>query len=102
MDRYPALVLLIPFAIVGVLALVLRWVSAPGRSLVAGRPRRGAPDDYGLLVPVASPATDAEAEVLRRRLVAAGIPVTVAPTTEGPRLLVFPEDERAARELVSR
>jgi hypothetical protein len=100
-DRYPALVLLVPFAIVGVLALVLRWASTPGRSLVAGRPRRGAPEDYGLLVPVASPRTDAEAEQLRRRLLAAGIPATVAPTTQGPRLLVFPRDEQAARALVS-
>ena len=46
---------------------------------------------------VAEPPTFVEAEVLRRRLADAGLRATLAPTTQGPRVLVFPEDAKAAR-----
>lgn len=85
---------------VGVLALLLRWAFGRGRSVVAGPSRRGRADEYGLLVAVAEPATFVEAEVLRRRLESAGLRATLAPTTEGPRVLVFPRDEHVAREVL--
>src|SRR3954454_18028294 len=53
----------VAFAMVGLLVLLLRWAFSRGSSLVAAPPRPGAPDDYGLLVPVASPASFAEAEL---------------------------------------
>lgn len=90
----------VAFGMVGVLALVLRWAFGHGRSLVASRPRQGRADEYGLLVPVADPATFVEAEVVRRRLQDAGVRATLAPTTDGPRVLVFPRDEKAARALL--
>jgi hypothetical protein len=34
---------------------------------------------------------------MRRRLVDAGLRATLAPTTDGPRVLVFPEDVKNAR-----
>ncbi len=82
---------------VGVLTLLLRWTFSHGHSLVERRPAVGTPTEYGLLVPVAEPATFVEAELLRRRLSDAGLRATLAPTTEGPRVLVFPEDVKAAR-----
>jgi hypothetical protein len=85
---------------VGVLSLVLRWAFTPGHSLVARRARRGSPSDYGLLVVVSEPGTFIEAEMQRRRLEDAGVRATMAPTTDGPRVLVFPEDERVARALL--
>lgn len=91
---------LVAFGMVGLLALVLRWAFSRGHSVVAGRPSRGRADEYGLLVAVAEPATFVEAEMVRRTLVDAGITATLAPTTEGPRVLVFPRDERAARALL--
>ncbi|MDP2013999.1 MAG: hypothetical protein Q8L05_07220, partial [Actinomycetota bacterium] len=42
---------------VGVLILILRWTYARGKSVVAAPPRLGTSDQYGLLVPVASPGT---------------------------------------------
>jgi hypothetical protein len=92
----------IAFAVVGLLALVLRWAFSPGSSVVAKRPKAGAQDEYGLLVPIASPPTYIEGEVLRRTLEDAGIKVTVTTTLDGPRLLVFPEDAERARELIAR
>lgn len=93
---------LIAFAAVAVLAALLRWSYSRGHSVVAGRARRGAPDDYGLLVPVAEPATFVEAEQLRLRLEAEGLRATLAPTTEGPRVLVFRRDEQVARAILAR
>jgi hypothetical protein len=91
---------LIAFAALGVLALLLRWAFAPGRSLVARRPRVGTSAEYGLLVPVASPPTVVQAEIVRRHLVAHGVRATLAPATDGPTVLVWPEDAATAREVL--
>lgn len=88
---------LVALAVVGVLALLLRWAFSSGTSVVERRPAVGNPGEYGLLVPVAEPPTFVEAEIVRRRLVDAGLRATLAPTTQGPRVLVFPEDVKAAR-----
>ena len=87
----------VALAVVGVLALLLRWAFSSGHSLVERRPEAGSPEQYGLLVPIAEPPTFVEAELVRRRLSDAGLRATLAPTTEGPRVLVFPEDVEAAR-----
>jgi hypothetical protein len=85
----------------GVLMLLLRWAfGGPSRSLVARRARIGDAHEYGLLVPVLTPATPAEAETARRRLAGAGVTATVVATTGGQRVMVFPEDlDRARRAL---
>ncbi len=85
------------FGVVGVIVLLLRWAFGHGTSLVERRPARGSPQEYGLLVPVAEPPTFVEAEVMRRELTEAGLRATLAPTTAGPRVMVFPEDLKNAR-----
>jgi hypothetical protein len=91
---------LLAFAALGVLVLLLRWTFSRGHSLVERRSEPGASGEYGLLVRVAAPATVIEAEVLRHRLEAAGLRATLAPTTDGPGVMVFPEDVSAARSLL--
>jgi hypothetical protein len=91
---------LMAFVALGVLALLLRWAFSPGHSLVARRPRVGASTEYGLLVPVASPATVIQAEVVRRHLVTRGIRATLAPATDGPTVLVWPQDAALAQEIL--
>ncbi len=88
---------LVALAVVGVLALLLRWAFSRGHSLVEPRARQGSPSDYGLLVAIASPGTYVEGELLRRRLEDAGLRATLAQTADGPRLMVFRRDEAAAR-----
>ena len=92
----------VAFLVVGLLALVLRWAFARGGSVVTRTPRAGAEDAYGLLVPVASPGSYIEGEIQRRTLEDAGIRATLAQTLDGPRLMVFPDDEDRARELLAR
>ncbi|WP_104431281.1 DUF2007 domain-containing protein [Kineococcus xinjiangensis] len=90
----------VALAVVAVLALLLRWGFSSGSSLVQRRPSRGREGEYGLLEVVAAPPGPAEAEVLRGRLEDAGIRATLVPTTDGPRLMVFPEDAPRARQLL--
>jgi hypothetical protein len=85
----------------GLLILVLRWSHAPGSSLIERTPKSSAPTDYGALVSIAAPSTYIDGELQRQRLLDAGIKATLAQTTAGPRLLVFPEDEGAARTTLS-
>ena len=82
---------------VGLLALILRWAFKDGKSLVARTPKQGMENEYGLLVPVASPPSHIEGEILRQKLIAAGIKATLTHTSSGPRLFVFPSDEKIAR-----
>ena len=86
--------------VVGVLALLLRWTFARGSSLVERRTTPGHEDEYGALVPVASPGSEVEAELLRLKLVDAGIRATLARTIDGPRVLVFPEEAGPARAVL--
>lgn len=93
--------LIISVLVVGLLALILRWAfGGPSRSLVERRTTPGAADDYGLLVSIASPGTFIEGEVSRQRLEEAGIKAALVSTAEGPRLMVFPGDEPAARRVL--
>ena len=90
------------FAGVGVLILLLRWAFRRRESVVAAPPRPGAPDDYGLLVPVGTPGTYVEGEIWRRSLEDSGIRASLATTVDGPRILVWPADEERARALLRR
>lgn len=91
----------VALCVVGVLVLMLRWTFSHGHSLVARRPQAGAPGDYGLLVPCARPRSMPEGEQMRLRLAASGVKATLAMTTEGACLLVWPQDEARARELLA-
>lgn len=91
---------LVALVAVLVLVLLLRWTFSRGGSLVQRRPESGSETDYGLLTAVAKPATFVEAEMLRRRLLDHGIRATLAPTTEGPRVMVFPDDAHLAGEVL--
>ncbi len=92
---------LVAIGLIGLFVLILRWAFSRGGSLVAAAPTPGADHEYGLLVPVASPPTYIEGEVLRRRLEDGGVRANLATTTDGPRVMVWPSDEARARELLA-
>lgn len=92
---------LVTVAVLLVLMVLLRWTFSHGRSLVRRPGRPGRTDEYGLLVAVASPGTVIEAEMVRRRLQAAGIRSTLAETTEGPRVMVFRSERVIAEHVLS-
>lgn len=91
---------IVSFVALGVLILLLRWAYSRGHSLVSTPGRPGREHEYGLLVPVASPNTFIEGEMLRQQLQDVGIKASLTTTLDGPRLMVFPQDQkRALKEL---
>ena len=92
---------IVAVAVIGVLALILRWAFGHGSSVVAAAPRAGADSEYGLLVPVAAPATYIEGELMRRRLEDCGVRANLATTLDGPRVMVWPADESRARSALA-
>ena len=95
---------LVTLAALGVIVLMCRWVFSTSHRdertarRTAAASRRG---DFGLLVPVASVRTAADAEMLRTVLTGAGIRCTVAADGAGADVLVFRADALRARDLVS-
>lgn len=93
---------LVAFGALLVIILICRWVfSTSDRDRRAARRTSaavaGRGGDYGLLVPVTTAPTPADAEMLREVLRTAGIRCTLA----GAEVLVFRADVPRARELVS-
>lgn len=93
---------LVAAGLIGLFVVILRWAFSRGSSVVAPAPTPGSVDEYGLLVPVASPGSYIEGEVLRRTLEDAGVKATLTQTLDGPRVMVWPKDEARARELLAR
>lgn len=88
--------------ILGVLVLALRWTFSRGKSVVAAPAKKGAPSDYGMLVPIASPSNYIEGEIMRRSLEVNGLRATLATTVDGPRIMVWPKDEHTARHILKK
>jgi hypothetical protein len=83
-----------------VLAVALRATFGTSRDLQVPDPAD--PTVHGLLVEVGRASTEMAATALRRRLAEGGVRGTVVPHPDGGyRLLVFPQDEVAARALLS-
>ncbi len=85
-----------------VLILILRWAFGRGSSVVAGPARSGPPSEYGVLVVIASPRTYIEGEIWRQGLLEAGLRANLAQTSDGPRLMVWPEDVENANTVLAR
>ena len=99
--------LVVALVAMAVLVLLCRWVFSTGdrdqraaKRLEKARSR----GDFGLLVPVTTAASQADAEQLRAVLREAGIRGTVAAGEHGGErlVLVFRSDAERARSLVSR
>lgn len=99
---------LVAFVAVGVLIGLSRWTFGPARPTRPRRRNEGRPD-YGLLVRVATVGRRDHAEAVRDMLASVGIRATLAPaepSIDCPRggfhLLVFPDVEARARNLLAR
>jgi hypothetical protein len=86
---------------IGLLIILLRWAFGGGSSVVERPSQPGTPQEYGLLNSVAAPATYVEAEIVRQQLAAGQVRATVAMTNDGPRVMVWPDDEARARQVLT-
>jgi hypothetical protein len=87
---------------IGILVLFLRWGWTRGKSVVGASSRPGDPENYGQLEVVASCANLVEAEVLKLALKESGIQSTVANTTAGPKVYVWPKDKEIAKNILQK
>lgn len=88
------------FFAVALLALILKWAFARGKSVIERTPKIGAEDEYGALVVIASPSNHIEGEILRLKLTDSQIKASLTQTKDGPRLFVFSRDEKIARVIL--
>ena len=91
---------LLALAALGGLALVARWASQSGTSLIEEPARQGSAEEYGLMIPVASPPTVRASHEVAGRLTAAGVRCREVDTTEGRRVMVWAEDVAQARAVL--
>jgi hypothetical protein len=85
------------FAVVALLALILRWAFSHNNSLIEKDKVIGSEDQYGLLKVAHSPKNHIEGEIMRQKLIAVGIKATLSQTKDGPRILVFEKDLKIAK-----
>ncbi len=89
------------FAVVAVLALILRWAFSHNNSLIEKDKVIGSEDQYGLLKVAHSPKNHIEGEMMRQKLIAVGIKATLSQTKDGPRILVFEKDLKIAKATIN-
>ena len=85
------------FAVVALLALILRWAFSHNNSLIEKDKVIGSEDQYGLLKVAHTPKNHIEGEMMRQKLIAVGIKATLSQTKDGPRILVFEKDLKIAK-----
>lgn len=88
------------FFVLGILIIFLRWAFSRGKSVVERPSRVGNDDEYGLLEVVASPGNYIEGEMLKRKLHEHGIKATLTQTKQGPRIMVFRNEVKAAQAIL--
>jgi hypothetical protein len=88
------------FFVLGILIILLRWAFSRGKSVVERPSRIGNDDEYGLLEVVAAPGNHIEGEILKRKLLEHGIKATLTQTKQGPRIMVFPSEVKAAQAIL--
>ena len=88
------------FLIVAVLALFLRWAFSHGNTIIERPKKIGNKDEYGLLRSAHSPKNHIEGEMLRQKLIDAGVKATLTQTITGPELMVFSKDLKIAKAIL--
>lgn len=88
---------MLALVVIAALGVVARWASRGGTSLIEEPARRGRAEEYGLMIPVASPRTERESRHASTLLAAAGVSCREVDTTEGRRVMVWADDVPRAR-----
>ena len=88
------------FLVMLILMMLLKWAFARGKSVIERPIRVGEEAEYGLLRVVAKPSNHIEGEMLRQKLLTNGIKATLTQTKRGPRVMVFPEEVKAAEAIL--
>jgi hypothetical protein len=88
------------FVGLALLILVLKWGFSSNRRLVITPIKAGKKDQYGLLKALPTPSNYIEAQMALQKLVDSNIRATLTQTLDGPQLMVFEKDLRAASAIL--
>jgi hypothetical protein len=88
------------FVGLALLMLVLKWGFSSNRKLVITPIRAGKKDQYGLLKPLPTPSNYIEAQIALQKLINSNIRATLTQTLDGPQIMVFEKDLRAATAIL--
>lgn len=91
---------LIALVAIGGLLMVSRWMTGQRGSLIERPAQQGPPEEYGLMIPVASPSTRSESARLVAVLTSAGVRAHGVDTSEGLRVMVWADDVARARAML--
>ena len=87
--------------VLGVLVLVLRWAFSSRRDSLLARPAKpGTEHEYGLMEPLAAPKNASEGKQICALLRRGGVRGSLVHTRDGLRVMVWPEDQQRARDLL--
>ena len=88
------------FVGLALLILVLKWgFSSNGRFIVTPI-KAGKKVQYGLLKPLPTPTNYIEAQMVLQKLIDSNIKATLTQTLDGPQIMVFEKDLRAASAIL--
>ena len=88
------------FVGLALLILVLKWgFSSNGRFIVTPI-KAGKKYQYGLLKPLPTPTNYIEAQMVLQKLIDSNIKATLTQTLDGPQIMVFEKDLRAATAIL--
>ena len=88
------------FAGLALLIVVLKWGFSSNRRMIVTPIRAGKKDQYGLLKPLFTPNNYIEAQMALEKLIDSNIKATLTQTLDGPQLMVFEKDLRAAAAIL--
>ena len=88
------------FAGLALLIVVLKWGFSSNRRMIVTPIRAGKKDQYGLLKPLITPNNYIEAQMALEKLIDSNIKATLTQTLDGPQLMVFEKDLRAAAAIL--
>ena len=89
------------FVGLAILILVLKWGFSSNRKMIVTPIKAGKKDQYGLLSPLPTPSNYIEAQRALQKLVDSNIKATLTQTLDGPQIMVFEKDLRAATAILN-
>jgi hypothetical protein len=88
------------FVGLALLILVLKWGFSSNRKMIIIPIRASNKDQYGLLKPLPTSSNYIEAQMALQKLIDSNIKATLTQTLDGPQLMVFEKDVRAATAIL--
>ena len=88
------------FAGLALLIVVLKWGFSSNRKMIVTPIKAGKKNQYGLLTPLPTPSNYIEAQMSLQKLIDSIIKATLTQTLDGPQIMVFEKDLRAATAIL--